>query len=191
MRRVVVAAACYASLRVRAHWARLFMPWLLAFTAFGACAQGGVEPDDGQTQATLVFKLLHFVHWPNEQRIHRSGFNLCIGDDAGPLGQVMLNAKPQTWRHTPIKMVVVSANTNEWQDCHAVVGPVGDMPLTNAFNGLLTIGFNEDFVDRGGMVALVKRGRRFSFDVNLHQARLSGLYLEAPLVQLAHKVVLK
>lgn len=161
--------------------------WLLAHQS----QQSELSFEEHHVQATLVFRLLHFVHWPSERQMSRVGLTLCVYG-SGALETVVLGFEPQFWRFSRVSVVSVPYQNARFEGCDAVLlGTHAVLPQLINQRGLLTIGLSPDFIDQGGVVALVKRDNRYTFDVNLRQASQAGLYLEAPLVQLSHRVVSK
>lgn len=143
-------------------------------------------PRDVQLQAALVLKLLNFVDWPAVAIAGTAPLRLCV-QPGSALGQALLSSTKPSWRDVPILVVLLDKPD---EPCHVLVmepsRPGVPPPLKM---GLLTIGLGDSFVHRGGMIALVRRNNRFSFDVNLDVVKQAQLRLETTLVQLAHTVV--
>ena len=53
---------------------------------------------------------------------------------------------------------------------------------------VLTIGESDDFLERGGIIKLVRRGRNFRFQINLAAARRAGLEINSNLLSAAEVV---
>jgi hypothetical protein len=81
------------------------------------------------------------------------------------------------------------------KDCQLLFLPREEKPirirewLNNAKNTpTLMVSNVDDFLDMGGMIALIDDGTRLQFEVNLDQVRPTGLKLSAQLLQIARAV---
>jgi hypothetical protein len=169
-------------------WLRLGA-WVVLFCGGPMVWAQSPAPREVQLQSALVLKLLHFVDWPATAKAAHAPLRLCV-QATGRVGQALLMTANPTWRHEPIRVVSLAKVDDEWMDCHVLVleqAKAGALPPRQM--GLLTIGFAEGFVQRGGMISIVQRNNRFSFDVNLDVTKQAQLRLETTLVQLAHTVV--
>ena len=78
--------------------------------------------------------------------------------------------------------------------CHIVyISPEERRRLPSLLNRLkdssvLTIGESDDFLERGGIIKLVRRERKFKFEVNLTAARRARLEISSKLLKLADAV---
>lgn len=144
-----------------------------------------------ELQGVLILKVMNYIHWPAD-RLDADEFTLCL-IGAAPLQQALGKVQTPQWRQTtPIVIKPISAGGAPGFDaCHALVlGERSAIPSGSASSqaGLLTIGFGESFVPSGGILGIVVRDNKLSFDISLDAAKNAGLRFEAPLLQLAHTV---
>ncbi len=142
-------------------------------------------------KAGFVYNITKFVVWPSHV-IRNDKFNLCIfGDDklGGGLealyGKRVMN-KPLVLRHEVNDQSLASCHVafvvaDSEQKLHKILKKLNKLPV-------LTISDHPNFIDHGGMIGLVRDGRRVGFEVDLTAVRAAGLHVSAQLLKLAKKV---
>ena len=168
--------------------------------ALCALAAGAAHPDPAgqdktttelKVKAAIICKIVSYVEWaerplPEEGKPIHIGI---LGDDpfGGALDEIAKEHKVKG-RSIEIHRAKEAADLAH---CHAVFITSADKKhletdlekLTEA--GTLTVGDQERFAERGGVINLVKRGTKIRFDLNTTAAREAGIRLSSHLIKLA------
>lgn len=141
--------------------------------------------DESQLKAAFLKNFLGFVHWDSP----RLPLEICIQGDR-PLYQALQQHETQLrtdhgieirWIQLPAKLDSCEAlylsgmNLGEQK---RVLGAIQNSPV-------LTVSDHPGFAKLGGMVELVRRNKRFQFEVNYKSVLAGGLEIEARLLRLA------
>ena len=142
-------------------------------------------------KAGFVYNVTKYVIWPS--RVSSDDhFNLCVLGDAN-LGGSLKSLQDKLVANKPL-VLRRWVKSNSLQTCHMVFvaeDSTKDMSdLLQQMNHLpvLTISDSAGFIDKGGMVGLIRNGRRVGFEVNLTAVRAAGLNMSAQLLKLAKTV---
>lgn len=144
-----------------------------------------------EVKAALVYRTAKFIEWPTAAFAATDApFVLCVVGNNAPLrpfsaldGKVLNSHKVAVRR--------ITGDMLDVRQCHAAffaqdAGADVDYALGKLQGApVLTIGESEEFVQRGGMLALVTREQRVRFTINLPDARRAGLAVNSQLLQLA------
>jgi hypothetical protein len=151
------------------------------------CA-GTVE--EYSVKAALIFNFARFTEWPSYILVDsQETFNICIvGDDTileafgGVAGRQIKGCR----------IVVTSVNRMKISDsCNLLFVSGSDRSILPkifaAVEGkpVLTIGEMTGFAEVGGIINLVRKGKRINFEVNLKAARQAGLKISSRILKLA------
>ena len=185
-----------ASFRTRfRRWAILGLAGglLLSVGAFTALADGEV-PREERIKAALVFKLVKFVEWPAAAMPESEPVRLCVlGESAVGDALAAVDGKPVRDRLAEFRKIS-GLTPADVTGCHLlyIAGNVREMMGGNGGlpDGLrnfptLTVSDAPDFARRGGIIGLTRSENKLSFEINLRNARASGLEPGAPLLELA------
>ncbi len=174
-----------------------FLPWsiggrlflllcLLASACFGSAAAADV-PNEYRVKAAMIYKLSKFIFWPQDDqsllRICSVGRDV-FGSALGALeGKQVRGAAVAVQRPTDIQVAaescdVIFISDDRMQELDTILRALGGLPV-------LTIGDSEDFAERGGIVELANQNNRIKIIINQTSAKLSGLKISAPLLDLA------
>ena len=173
--------------------------------AFGAAAWLGLvallvpdlvraQVDEYGVKAALLYHFTQFLEWPEESFAGSPQFRICIfGED--PFG-AHLDAVAH--KRTGGRPIVV----RRYERVGAVAGrceiafiaedrakAVGEALRSFRSEATLTVGDGARFVDRGGMIGLVREGSKIRFEINLAETRRAGLSVSARLLRVAQRVV--
>jgi len=145
---------------------------------------------DYQIKAQHVFNFARFTEWPSN-KFPQPDSPLVIGvvgstELVNQLDEVVRNARIND------RLVVIKhiTSTAELRRCHIlfVSRSEGDHfgPILSEARGehILTIGENERFLNRGGIVNFQQVGSSVIFQINLNAARHAGLKISSKLLQL-------
>lgn len=176
----------------RARAQRLFATGvcLLAWFCMGATSAYGVSKED-RIKAAIVYKLGKFIEWP--ATAFKSGsapLAVCLlGDD--PIAEVLSKTKRPTVQGHRIAVVTPGRGALATSGCHILYIPDDATPelarVLDSLSGapVLTVSDSRGFARRGGMIGLVRSGKRLRFEINPRAARQAGLKISAPLLELA------
>lgn len=148
-------------------------------------------PREERIKAALVFKLAKFVEWPVAVLPGRDPLCFCVlGNSAVGEALAAVDGKPVRDRQAQYR-VVASLAPAEVKGCHVLYlartvreTSAGMPPGLRGFP-TLTVSDAPDFARRGGMIGLTRSENKLSFEINLRNARETGLEPGAPLLELA------
>jgi hypothetical protein len=139
-------------------------------------------------KAGFVYNVTKYVIWPNRDG-NDEQFNLCVFGNA-KLGGSLKSLQGKLVDNKPL-ILRRWIESEHFDSCHMVFisqdSTKGVGELLQQMNGfpVLTISDIPDFIDKGGMVGLIRDGARVSLEVNLKTIRASGLNMSAQLLKLA------
>jgi hypothetical protein len=158
------------------------LPWSVA------SAESLTQED--KIKAAILYKLGKFVEWPESAFVAAdSPLAICLtGPD--PIQQVLEQAPDRAVQGRPITIRTLGDQAVENSGCHILYFPSTKGPSPGELSGapVLTVSDTDGFAARGGMVGLVRRGRRIKFQINPSAAQRAGLRLSAPLLDVAEIV---
>ena len=167
---------------------------LLAIAVMLTPATAAGQADEYAVKAALLYNFSKFLEWPEEAFVDSPEFRICIhGED--PFGREIDGISGKRTQGRPI---VVSRHEGKLpfaERCHIVfVGARREKAVAAALRVVrdeptLTVGDGSSFVDRGGMIGLVREGSRIRFEINRSEARRAGLSVSARLLRVAQRVV--
>ncbi len=149
------------------------------------------EGDEYQTKATYLFSFAKFVDWPS-RKFTEPDSPLVIGivgeDPFGGLLDEIVQDKRVNDRTVIVRHI---GSMEELRKCHILfvcrseVSRLG--PILGEVHGdnVLTVGDNDKFISRGGMINFVMDGNTVRFQINDAAARHAGLRISSKLQQLA------
>lgn len=169
---------------------RLLTGAMLASMLLCSSAYAGDAGREARIKAAVVYKLAKFVEWPASSFEHAlSPLRLCLLGDT-PLANALQSAAGRTVRDHPVTVSrtddlaagdhchLLYVSRAEQQRLPAILARLADRPV-------LSVSEIEGFAQRGGIVGLIRRGKRLGFQVNVGSARRAGLDVSAPLLELA------
>lgn len=154
------------------------------------CSQQG-RPSEYQVKAAYLYNFTRFVEWPSQApAVRSSSFAICVlGRD--PFGQAL--DATVAGESVDGKSVVARriSKPEEGLDCRVLFVSAsedphlrGDLTVLEKI-GVLTVSDIPRFSERGGMIEFVTDGDKVRFEVNLSNAKDSGLSLSSDLLKLA------
>jgi len=152
-------------------------------------AQAATKEDAVKTG--FIYNFTKFITWPNGT-VPQTNFNLCvIGNDRldGGLEALygkLVGDKPLVLKRNP--------GNEDLKACHMVF--VGEdskhsiQELLKPFTNLpvATVSDSPDFIKKGGMIGLIREGKRVGFEINITPVNAAGLHISAQLLKLAKSV---
>ncbi len=166
------------------NWLAGLLLALLPLAAHAATTESAVK-------AGFIYNFTKFIEWPASTGMY-ANFNLCVVGDSHledslhALEGKMVGGKPLSL-HLNVagenlkscQMIFVAEDDD--QAVQALLKELASLPV-------VTISDSPDFVQKGGMIGLVRDGTRMGFEVNLAAANLSGVHISSQLLKLAKSV---
>lgn len=179
------AAALFAAIACAAWCA-------LAPTAVAGGETGGFQ--EYEIKAGYLVNFPKYIDWPEDafpdpEAPFKFGI---LGEN--PFGDVLGELLRGLELHGRPAVLVSSDDPADLHDCHVVYTALAmDAGAADAIDALrdsraLTVGEQEGFAERGGMINFVRQDAKVKFEVNLKSANRASLNLSARLLRLAVKV---
>ena len=148
-----------------------------------------------EVKAAYLYNFIKFVNWPADA-FPEAGSPLVIGiagtDPFGGNLEKMVQGKIINTRRLLVRQ---ASRAEDLRGCHLVFVPRTDAlrvgAVLEALNGLsvLTVGEEENFAQRGGVVGFLREGERISFEINLEAAERSRLTISSKLAKVATRLI--
>ncbi len=175
-----------------APWRRLVLGFALAATliapVFGARNAAEIE-------AAFIEKFTHYIEWPEESRGATPGdpFTMCVlGRD--PIQDALESIAEFTMIKGRPARVLRVFGAREAQACdllYVAKTRTGDLPRIHtelAHRSVLIVTHGPGLAEQGAMINFYDVGDRLRFEINVSEARESGLKISARLLRLARIV---
>lgn len=163
--------------------------WLLPF--LGSLQAAPPSPNEYSLKAVFLYNFCRFVDWP-QLAFASPNDPLIIGivgpDPFGPLLQEAIAG--ENYHGRPIR-IDHYRSAREIRRCHllfvsqAAAGQFDAVIRAVAGRNILTVGETEDFLDRGGMIALTAEENRVRLRINPAALRSTKLSISSKLLQVA------
>lgn len=171
---------------------------LLAFLGLAAWASplpASPAPPPGEAEyavkAVFVYNFLRFIEWPRTA-FSSSGDALVIGiigDD--PFGSLLLETvRGEVLRGRPVRVEHYRA-ARDIGPCHLLYVPrretsrLDQIIAATAGRNVVTVGEADDFIARGGMIALTTDRNRVRLSLSQESLRAAGVEVSAKLLRVA------
>lgn len=142
-------------------------------------------------KAGFIYNITKFTVWPNDT-YEDEVFNLCLfGDDNLGGGLEALYGKLVSSKPLVLRRNIDDSDLHRCHIAFIAKDTPGNMQKTLKklrHFPLLTVSDSPNFTDQGGMVGLVRDGRRVGFEVDLKAVKAARLHISAQLLKLAKKV---
>src|SRR5947209_4939769 len=157
-----------------------------------SCAVAQQKATEEQVKAAYLYNFGKFATWPADANVGE--FRLCVMGE-NPFGRELENAvKGENIGGAPVRVVYIR-DVREVSGCRVAFvsaserGRAREVVATLAKEHVLAVSDMPDFLDRGGMIALVRDGSRVRFEVNVKAADAAGIGLSSELLRVAKQVV--
>jgi hypothetical protein len=152
-------------------------------------AQAARTTTETELKAAFVYNFAKFVTWPDDSGSKKPLVIGVLGDpELGLTLQELLEGKTLGGRPLSVAVFgsikelrateVLFIHADRKQTLETALRAIAGLPV-------LTVGESADFADLGGVVQLVREGRKMRFDVNVGAAEQAGLRIQAQLLKLA------
>jgi len=160
---------------------------VVAVSALWMAAAAHADPGaEYQVKASYLYNFTQFIEWPRDVLRPGSPFRACVvgarrfGDALAALARERVGGRPI--EITPLEHAAQAYG----RGCHMLYIDAGegegDVP---AARGLLTVGESPGFLERGGLINLVRVDGQIRFAISKRAAERAGLIVSAQLLQLS------
>jgi YfiR/HmsC-like len=164
---------------------------LTAGAALSDAASAQTANSEQALTVAYLYNFLKFTEWPPS--VINSGITLCVTDSAAFGTELdVISGRPAQNKTIRVKRIELGENPKE---CQLLFLPREEKPIrvrewlnSTANSPTLMVSNLADFLDMGGMIALINDGDRLQFEVNLERVRPAGLKLSAQLLKIAREV---
>jgi hypothetical protein len=168
---------------------KLHVTCLLLSFATGIFAADS-SASDVALKAAFVYNFSKYTEWPPDTS--GGSLVLCLHNVTPAQEQAFAPLNGRMANSKAVQLRVVDSN-GETGGCHVIFFGKGTqravIDKTHARAApLLSVGDSEEFIEAGGIIALVERDNRLQFDINLAAARRANLKISAQLLKLAYKI---
>lgn len=149
------------------------------------------SPNEYALKSVFLYNFCHFIEWPN------SAFNSAneplvigvIGED--PFGSLLKEAvQGETYHGRPIQ-IEHYRSIKDIKHCHLLFITRGEAAQLSAIleavasKSTVTVGETDDFLERGGMIALPAERNRVRLRINANALRAASLDVSSKLLRVA------
>jgi len=142
-------------------------------------------------KAAIIFKIAKFVSWPEDAFSGRDEpLSVCVGRD-DPIAAAMSALSGKSIHGRELSVQYFDDSLTVSGDCQVLflsnARGKHQSALLNATSGrpILTIGENDQFISKGGIIGLEIKQNRIQFAINVSASESAGLDISAQLLQLA------
>ncbi len=152
-------------------------------------------PTEDQVKAAFVVNFAKYVVWPDGVFARPdSPIVIATLGETGLTAELRRMVPGKTTAEHPMTFKVLQED--DARDCHILFVPVSARHVPALLEKLrgsrvLTVGENDDFLARGGIINLTRRERKIRLQVNLEAARPQGLKISSKLLGVAEIVKVK
>lgn len=150
---------------------------------------------EARIKAVLVLRMIKFVDWPSEVLARGDNMHICTWGSSATSSALQSLQGQKVREHEVRVRRVQSLASPDVKVCQVlyladtVRAEVNATALSGAGGrAMLTISDMPEFAKRGGIISLVQQDNKIGFEIQLRQARASGLQIGAPLLELARNV---
>lgn len=177
--------------RTRKAGALLALACWLPAASMAPIARGEAVPNEYALKSVFLYNFIRFIGWP-ETAFSGRDTPLIIGIvGADPFGSLLQEAvEGETFRGRPIQ-IEHYRSPREIRPCHLLFagasegGRIHEVLAAVAGASTVTVGETEDFVARGGMIALITDRNRVRLVINPETLRAAKLDVSSKLLRVA------
>jgi hypothetical protein len=144
-------------------------------------------------KAAYLYNLSKFITWPDEGAQDKSAPVMICVYGYNPFGQYLEKLQERTVKGRPIAIRYVNDH-QPISGCqilfisqHNTTTPKA-LTMSPSSSPVLTVSDDEDFLNHGGLVALVTVNNNVQLDINLSRAKQAGFIISANLLEVARKI---
>jgi len=177
----------------RRQWLSRLLTWMLV-SSLSTGSLAAAILTEYEVKAGFLYHFGWFVEWPDTAvQSHASAFSIGVLG-ANPFGGVLKEVMQAKTIHERPVVIQYYQRVEDATSSHILFISASEAPRVASIlaalgeASVLTVSDMEDFVERGGMIALRLVGRKVHFDINADATKRAGLKLSSQLLRLA-KVV--
>ena len=144
--------------------------------------------DDASIKAALIYKLSHYVSWPDSKR---ESFLICSDADSRTIN-ALRKLEQRKIKDLPVSVKPLDDNSlADPTACHIIYLTKPDSARVKGFlmgvshDAVLTVSDIKDFSKVGGMIELSSKQQRLHFLINLKAAKEVSLEIASPLLEIS------
>lgn len=150
--------------------------------------------DQEKVEAAITLQILSFTEWPESATSDRLTIGVVGSDDS--YQAFTLLAQDERYRDKYEIVKIESGASDETLDTLQAIFFSKKDPIENprlirkvGSRPIVLVGAHDNFLELGGMINLVKRQRRLSFEIHLGHAKAHDIAFRAKLLRLAANVI--
>ena len=162
---------------------------LLIATSVNADTNG-----EQQVKALFLYNFANFVEWPDSAFPNKATpIRMCLYGDAS-FGSFLDTVNGTLIGDRELRIIRAHEKKDIEEGCHILyVGLDRKIELPTFFKQIkymyvLSIGERSDFVEKGGIVNIVRTSDQVQFDINISTAIKNGLWVSSDLLSLARQI---
>jgi hypothetical protein len=166
---------------------RILLLLLLSGSASSALTDA-IEREQ-KIKAAYLYHLAQFIDWPESHALKTSQhINIC-SPGSSPFSNYLQNLAQRKAKGREIHLMEVG-KTSITTSCNIIFFDTNSelsaqMLEKYAANGTITVGEQQGFIDRGGLIALPTVENHVRLLINFDKAKATGLYISANLLEVA------
>ncbi len=177
--------------RTRKAGALLALTFWLPVAGLAPMARAETVPNEYALKSVFLYNFIRFISWPETAFSGRNAPLVIgvLGED--PFGSLLQEAvQNETFRGRPI-VIEHYRSPREIRSCHLLfvgaseAGRINEVLAAVAGDSTVTVGETEDFVTRGGMIALTTDRNRVRLVINPETLRAAKLDVSSKLLRVA------
>ena len=157
-------------------------------------AQQRVQATEDDVKAEYLYKFNDYIQWPASVIDKSPTFTICVVADELFTRTVADVLHDRKVRDKPIVMRRPETSGSARQ-CHVLYISRAELERSDwllellELQAVLFVSDAQDFLERGGTIALVLENNRMRYDINLPAAKRSGLSIDSRLLRSARRVI--
>ncbi len=168
------------------HRMRFTRMFLLALTFFWcAVPVRAQELTEYNVKAAMLVKFIPYIEWSGAKALSSGATATVCMVGGNPFGEAAAVFKKASTEK--LRIQVVSRAPGALGDCH--IAFLAEGVSTAAGDGVLTVGEDTGFTDRGGMIGFRLVGGKVKFEINRQSASAANLKIDARLLEIAIRVI--
>jgi hypothetical protein len=160
---------------------------LLAALPAMTSARGEGSLAANEVKAALIYNFARFIQWPAEALGSKDAFTIGVLGDERLVDALEEMTADRAVAGRRIAVVPVEAG-RDLRTVDVLFVTAGENPPSPR-PGMLVVGEEAGFLERGGAVNFVQRGEKVRFELNLAAAHKARLVISSELVALADRVI--
>jgi len=165
------------------------MFFFMSITLFSNSTYGANEQE---LKAIYLFRLVHYVTWPNSKN-NLNSFDLCL------IGDIPFESSLRKFNHNKrIQKKLISItnikNLNQIRQCHIIFIGISERNRVDKIlnlaktQSILTVSENRGFVEKNGMIQFHGRNQKIRLKINNQIAREQNIFISSELLAIANVI---